>query len=67
MSWFKKEPVMDVKAEIINKIPTALKNLGVSEELRPLLQNYLLNRIIESSTELRKLSNKEFIAFLKSL
>lgn len=67
MSWFNKEPVMDVKREIINKIPVALKNLGVSEELKPLLENYLLNRIIEASTELRKLSEKEFKKFIKSL
>ena len=67
MSWFNKQEAEDVKKEIIDKIPTALKNLGVSEELKPLLENYLLNRIIEASTELRKLNDKDFEKFLKSL
>jgi hypothetical protein len=56
-----------VKETIIDRIPVAFGNLGVPVGLRPQLENYIVNRIIESSTELRKLSNKDFIAFLKSL
>ena len=58
---------MEKIKDIIKKIPLALKNMGVDDKVAPLVENYLLNRIIECSVELRALSDKEFEKFLKEL
>lgn len=53
--------------EVINIIPEALKNIGISPEKTPFVENYIINLLILVITETKNLKNKEYKELLEYL